>query len=171
MRALEWRDVDLAGSVVRLRPEISKNKDGRLLPLDGELLQIIERANGQRQPELPFVFHSKGQPIGSFRKAWRTACCNAGLGKVENGSKKKYVGTIVHDLRRTAVRNMVRAGIHERVAMSLTGHKTRSIFDRYNIVSEADLAQAAKKLQAHLDKQPKQPTVVNIAQVRDKKAV
>ncbi len=172
MRALEWRDVDLVGKVVRLRPEISKNKDGRLLPLDGELLQTIERANERHQPECPYVVHVDGQPVGSFRKAWNTACCNAGLGKVEkNGSKKKYVGTIVHDLRRTAVRNMVRAGIHERVAMSLTGHKTRSIFDRYNIVSEADLAQAAKKLQAHLDKQPKQPTVVNIAQVRDKKAV
>ena len=172
MRALEWRDVDLVGSVVRLRPEVSKNKDGRVLPLDGELLQTIERANGQRQPELPFVFHSNGQPIGSFGKAWRKACCSAGLGTMENnGSKKKYTGTIVHDLRRTAVRNMVRAGIHERVAMSLTGHKTRSIFDRYNIVSEADLAQAAKRLQSHLDKQPKQPTVVKIAQVRGKKAV
>lgn len=111
--------------------------------------------------------------MGSFRKVWWKACCNAGLGKMEvqEDGDKKYVGTIVHDLRRTAVRNMVRAGIREHVAMSLTGHKTRSIFDRYNIVSEADLAQAAKKLQSHLDKQSKQPTVVNMAQVRGKKAV
>jgi len=173
MRALEWRDVDLAGNVVRLRPEISKNKDGRLLPLSGELLEIIRRANKQRQPELPSVFHSIGQPIGSFRKAWKTACCNAGLGRteVQEDGSKKYFGTIVHDLRRTAVRNMVRAGIPERVAMSLTGHKTRNIFDRYNIVSEADLAHAAKRLQSHLDKQSKQPTVVKMTQVRGKKAV
>jgi len=173
MRALEWRDVDLVGKVVRLRPEISKNKDGRLLPLDGELLQIIQTADGKRQPECPNVFHLDGQPIGSFRKAWKTACRSAGLGKMEvqKDGSKKYVGTIVHDLRRTAVRNMVRAGIPERFAMTLTGHKTRSIFDRYNIVSEADLAHAAKKLQSHLDKQSKQPTVVNIAKLRGKKAV
>lgn len=161
MRALEWRDADLEGRVIRLRPEISKNKDGRLLPLSGELLEIIERASEQRRPDCPFVFHLDGQPIGDFRKTWYRACCNAGLGimEVQEDKRKKYVGTIPHDLRRTSVRNMIRAGVPERVAMELSGHKTRSIFDRYNIVSESDLAQAQEKLQAHLQGQPKRPRV------------
>jgi integrase len=151
MKALEWRDVDLAGKVVRLRPEISKNKDGRLLPLQGELLEIIERAKQARQLSCPYVFHDNGQAIGDFRKVWKRACKQAGLGTI-----------IVHDLRRSAVRNMVRAGIPERVAMSLSGHKTRSVFDRYNIVSEADLARATERLQAHLEEQPRMPVVVPI---------
>lgn len=151
MRSLEWRDVDLTGKVVRLRPEISKNKDGRVLPLSGELLEVIERARQNRSPDCPYVFHLNGQPIGDFRRAWKTACQAAGLS-----------GAIVHDLRRTAVRNMVRAGIPERVAMSLSGHKTRSVFDRYNIVSEADLAQATERLHAHLEHQSKAPVVVPI---------
>jgi len=151
MRAFEWRDVDLAGKVVRLRPEISKNKDGRLLPLNGELLEIIERAMAMRRPDCPFVFHRNGRRIGDFRKAWKRACKAAGL-----------VGTIPHDFRRTAVRNMVRAGIPERVAMSLSGHKTRAIFDRYNIVSEADLIQATERLQTHLREQPITPVIVPI---------
>jgi len=154
MRALEWRDVDLAGKVVRLRPEISKNKDGRLLPLKGELLQVIEMAKEGRRPDCLYVFHLDGQPIGDFRRAWKTACKAAGLN-----------GIIVHDLRRTAVRNMVRAGIPERVAMSPSGHKTRSIFDRYNIVSEADLAQATERLQTHLEEQPKASMIVPIVPI------
>jgi integrase len=148
MKALEWRDVDLAGKIVRLRPEISKNKDGRLLPLSGDLLEIMDRAHAMRRPDCPFVFHRDGEPIGDFRKAWSTACKAAGLDPI-----------LVHDLRRTAVRNMVRAGIADRVAMTLSGHKTRSIFDRYNIVSETDLAQAAERLQAHLSEQSKTPRV------------
>jgi integrase len=151
MRALEWRDVDLAGKVIRLRPEISKNKDGRLLPINGELEQIINHAKEKRLLSCPYVFHEDGQRIGDFRKTWKRACQQAGLGPV-----------IVHDLRRSAVRNMVRAGIPERVAMSLSGHKTRSIFDRYNIVSEADLARATQRLQAHLEEQPRVPVVVPI---------
>ncbi|MGH7837102.1 MAG: tyrosine-type recombinase/integrase, partial [Candidatus Binataceae bacterium] len=67
MRALEWRDIDLAGKVVRLRPAISKNKDGRLLPLSGELLEMMERARAARRPDCPYVFHRGGEPIGDFR--------------------------------------------------------------------------------------------------------
>jgi len=148
MKALEWRDVDLAGKVVHLRPEISKNKDGRLLPLSGDLLEIVDRAHAMRRPDCPFVFHHGGEPIGDFRKAWSTACKAAGLNRI-----------LVHDLRRTAVRNMVRAGIADRVAMTLSGHKTRSVFDRYNIVSETDLAQAAERLQQHLGVQSNVPRV------------
>lgn len=139
MRGLEWRDVDLAGRVVRLRPELSKNKDGRVLPLSGELFDVMERAHANRRLDRLHVFHVDGQPIGDFRKVWKRACTTAGLG-----------GLIVHDLRRSAVRNMVRAGIPERVSMALSGHKTRAVFDRYNIVSEADLADAAARLHQHL---------------------
>jgi integrase len=84
---------------------------------------------------VPWVFHRDGERIVSFHRAWRTACRAAGV-----------PGRIPHDLRRTAVRNLVRAGVPETVAMKLTGHKTRSVFERYNIVSEGDLREAARKL-------------------------
>jgi integrase len=155
MRALEWRDVDLQGKIVRLRPEISKNKDGRLLPLSAELLDIIVRAYSMRRLDCPFVFHRDGEPIGDFRKAWSNARQLAGLGPI-----------LVHDLRRTAVRNMIRAGIPDRVAMALSGHKTRSIFDRYNIVSESDLASASERLQTHLAGQSSVAKVVEISRSR-----
>jgi len=74
MKALEWRDFDAAGMLVRLRPEISKNKDGRLLPLRNELLEVVERARETRLPECAFVFHRNGKPVGDFRKAWKAAC-------------------------------------------------------------------------------------------------
>ena len=125
-----------------------------------------------------YVFHRDGQPVGDFKKAWRSACVSVGLGRFvckqcekvvlegtrcrECGIDGKYEGRLYHDFRRTAARNMVRAGVPERVAMAITGHKTRSIFDRYNIVNEADRRAAIEKLQEHLHHQPSEPTVVRL---------
>jgi integrase len=140
MKALEWRDVDMSGRVVRLRPEISKNKKGRVLPLRGELLSVLERARERRRLDCVRVFHCNGKPVGDFRKAWRNACKDAKLGHI-----------LVHDLRRTAVRNLVKSGVPDKVAMELSGHKTRSVFDRYAIVNDDDLADAVDRVEAHLE--------------------
>jgi integrase len=86
---------------------------------------------------VPWVFHRRGERIKDFRHAWLTACKKAGV-----------PGRVPHDFRRTAVRNLVRAGVSEKIAMTMTGHKTRSVFDRYDIVDEQDLAEAARKLDA-----------------------
>lgn len=142
--SLRWEDVD--ADVIRLRPENSRNGEGRTVTVDGELADLIERRKAARQVKTAngvmlaaLVFHHDGEPIVDFRKAWATACRMANV-----------PGKLFHDLRRTAIRNMVRAGVPERVAMSISGHKTRSVFDRYNIVSERDLREAMKRTQDYL---------------------
>ena len=120
----------------------TKNSDGRLFPLTRDLRTVLEAQRAhtdavscQLEAIVPLVFHRHGKPIRDFRGAWSSACKAAGC-----------PGRIPHDFRRTAVRNLVRAGVPERVAMQLTGHKTRSVFERYNIVSESDYRHAADKL-------------------------
>jgi integrase len=141
---LWWSNIDFKAGTVRLEPGTTKNKKGRLIYMSPALRSLLEqqyeanrifqRENGQI---VPLVFHNQGKPIRNYYKAWHKACRLAGL-----------PARIPHDFRRTAVRNMVRVGIPERVAMEMSGHKTRSVFDRYHIVSEGDLKEAAEKLSA-----------------------
>jgi integrase len=144
---LERRHVDLAGGRLTLDAGETKNDEGREVfltpPLTAALMAQLERVDAlQRELSrvIPFVFphlygRHCGQRIRDFRKAWLTACTRAGV-----------AGRLRHDLRRTAVRNLVRAGVPERVSMELTGHKTRSVFDRYDIVSDADKRAASERL-------------------------
>lgn len=139
MRTLEWRDIDKGLGAIRLRPEVSKNRRGRTLILEGELLEIMRRASSARRLDCPYVFHHDGQKIGDFRKTWHRARKTAGL-----------AGVLIHDLRRSGIRNAIRADVREGVVMAMSGHRTRSVFDRYNISSDADLAAAAKKITAYV---------------------
>jgi integrase len=92
-------------------------------------------------PESPWVFSRAGVQIEDLRGGWAAACKAAGLVDAAGEPNKLF-----HDLRRTGVRNLIRAGVPERVAMTISGHKTRAVFDRYNIVSESDLKDAARRL-------------------------
>jgi integrase len=143
--SLQWSQVDLNQGIVTLNPGETKNDDARTVYLDDELKHILKDQWEQRKRKetlSPFVFPNKAGNgrIKDFRGAWETACTDAGIGK-----------RLFHDFRRTAVRNMVRAGIPERVAMQISGHKTRSVFERYNIVSDEDLRLAAQKQAAYLE--------------------
>ena len=95
---------------------------GRILPISPPIAEALARRRARRDPGSPLVFHRDGIPIRRWRTAWRTACQAAGVPT-----------RFLHDCRRTAARNLIRANVPERVAMLLTGHKSRAIFDRYNI--------------------------------------
>ena len=158
MLPLRWDAVDRAAGEVRLRT--SKNDHGRLIPLEGDLKTLIERRWQAREWKdndsvthvSPLVFHRKSEPRGDFRKAWATACQKAGC-----------PGKLFHDLRRTAVRNMVRAGVPQSVAMSISGHRTVSMFLRYNITSGADQRDALRRVADHLADAPKTTNLVTIS--------
>jgi integrase len=136
--SLTWDRVDQDEGFIRLEPGTTKNKEGRLIPFTGDLAMVLDawwRHTRSKYPDCPWVVHYYGRQVKSVKRAWATARSKAGLH-----------GRIFYDFRRTGVRNMVRAGISEHVAMKISGHKTRSVFDRYDIVSETDLREAANRL-------------------------
>ena len=144
---LQRRHVDLEAGTVRLDPGTTKNREGRVAYLPPAVASLLAEQLGRVDALgrtlgriIPAVFPHlagphRGEPIAEFRKAWRVACRKAGL-----------PGLLVHDLRRSAVRNMERAGVPRSVAMKVTGHKTESVYRRYAIVSDADLRDAATRV-------------------------
>src|SRR5262249_1059170 len=144
------------------------------------LRAIIERRWQERQYEAAtgpavseYVFHRDGSPIRDPRKAWARACESAGLMKPKLDKKGNLVldqnakpvmvpARLFHDLRRCGVRNMVRAGVREGVAMKISGHKTRTMFDRYNISSDDDLREAVLRTEEYVKAQPVATNVVAI---------
>ncbi len=135
---LQWSDIDWKRRLVQLRD--SKNREPRIFPFkyharveallkrQREAVTEWERAHATLCPS---VFHWNGRPLQKLRRSWTTACRKAGM-----------PGRLIHDFRRTAVRNLIRANVQQAIAMKITGHKTSSIFRRYLIVDEELLAQA-----------------------------
>jgi len=141
----QWRHVDLEAGWLRLDPGESKTAKGRMFPLTPDLRTLLE---GQRERVsdleratgliVPWIFiHPDGTRIRNFRYAWAKACRAAGV-----------PGRLVHDFRRTAVRNLERAGVPRSSAMKITGHKTETVYRRFAIVDEGMMREAAEKLSA-----------------------
>jgi len=140
---LEWRNVNFEAGTVSIDVGATKNKRGRKINMTLTLRQLLTEQQGladtlkREQGVIPCrVFTTKdGKPIKSFYKAWKTACRKAGC-----------PGRILHDFRRTAIRNFVRTQIPASIAMQISGHRTRSVFDRYDITSDDDMQHAAEML-------------------------
>ena len=164
--------MDFLSASINLRAGETKNDEPRSVPIVPQLRALLVDQRAKRQPDCPYVcfrFDRRGHAvkIGSFQKVWRSRCVRLGLGTMEpvldaatgeplyarpRGPRSKpkakltYKGAIFHDLRRTCIRDLVRAGVSESVAQQISGHKTRSVFQRYNIGSSADVADAGRKL-------------------------
>jgi integrase len=176
LKSLRWTDV--GSDVLYLRAKHSKTRKPVTVPLVGEVREIIERrraAISWREDGhvhlSEYVFHIDGEAIRDFRKSWWTACVAAGVGKFVcpgcSGDvaadykcatcgrtwkrvQLRYTGKIFHDFRRTAARNMVRAGVPVSIAMQITGHRTDSMFRRYAITDEDQKSAALAKTEAYL---------------------
>jgi len=165
---LDWNQVDFIENFIHLRSGETKNDAPRSVPIVPELRALLVEQHAKRQgfPLVCFRIDAKGHPqrIRDFRRSWYASCAKCGLGKWELApgeteprpdEKRKvrrlFRGLLFHDLRRSGIRHMIRSGISEHVAQMISGHKSRSVFSRYDIVSENDLKDAADKLAKFLD--------------------
>jgi integrase len=133
--SMRVKQIDLATGTIRLEAGTTKNGEGRAVKMTREVATLLTACVIGKKPD-DFVFtRQNGKPVEGFRKIWKAFCTRAGVPDL-----------LFHDLRRSGVRNLRRLGVQESVAMRISGHKTRSVFERYNIVDEADLADAASRL-------------------------
>ncbi len=162
---LRVRQVDLAAGTIRLDPGSTKNRDGREATMTATVNVLLRECIRGKAPDDHVFTRTNGRPVRDFRKAWRTACVAAGVGRMlckscdqpvsgekceacgAEGRGLRYSGLIFHDARRTAARNLRRAGVAEGVIMRIGGWRTRSVFERYNIVSQSDIVDALEKLE------------------------
>jgi len=134
--SMRVRQVDLMSRTIRLEPGTTKNRDGREVTMTRRVQELLKLCVFGKQPD-DFVFtRSNGTPVRDFRGTWEKACAKAGAS-----------GLLFHDFRRTAARNLRKAGVAEGVIMKIGGWRTRSVFERYAIVSQADIADAIGKLE------------------------
>lgn len=175
---LQWANVD--GDMIVLEAKDAKNGHAREVPIEGEVADVIEQCRRSREIRRRgkvvsisnLIFHTPdGRPIREFRKTWRRACCKAAVGEMicprcelgvdENFRCAKcgtvwyyeqlqYRGRLFHDLRRSAVRNMTLARVSQQVAMEISGHRTPSMFRRYNIVDLTQKREAMRMTQTYL---------------------
>jgi len=158
----QWRHVDFANGWLRLEPGESKNGEGRQFPFTPDLQTVLEAQREkvktierEQSCVIPWVFvHADGRRIKDFRGAWANACKDAGV-----------PGRLVHDFRRTAVRNLERAGVPRSAAMKLTGHKTEAVYRRYAITDSAMLQEAAVKLATLHAAEEKRPSSVKVVEL------
>jgi hypothetical protein len=131
----------LGSSLVRIESRQTKNEEPILLPLPLELNEILQKVLREGR-----VFDARNP-----RKSFQAACVKVGLG-VKTGPKVwQYKGLLIHDFRRSGVRNIIRSGVPRRIAMKISGHLTESTFERYNIVDSTDLHEAMAKVEKHFD--------------------
>lgn len=162
IRNLKWSNVDFERGEIRLDPGSTKNREGRTFPMTAELRTLLsntrapeDRAGLPNVPRkkvatlTPYVFVVRGKQVGQFRKRWRNACHSAGLPCIFDKETGKLLRAVhlFHDLRRSGVRELAKI-LGERRAMARTGHKTRSVFDRYNVASDFDLTEDRRLLDA-----------------------
>ena len=138
IRAIQRDKIDARTKRIYLPGRTTKNGKPRYLPIYGDMAAEIDMALSLGDKKCPLLVQDEGRPVFDFEKAWKTACKAAGVPQA-----------LFHDLRRTALTNMLEAGLLENEAMEISGHKTRAVFDRYHIISERRMKQNADKLDQH----------------------
>ena len=150
---LRVRQVDFFGRWISLEQGTTKNDEARKVRMTAEVFELMRACASGKNPNDYVFTREDGSRVVDPRDDWYALCVASGLGAFVPAKRKNgkdflaYRGLNLHDFRRSAIRNLVRRGVNETVAMRISGHKTASVFRRYNIVNESDLIDATRKIE------------------------